>query len=106
MIDASKFIDSFLKCIKTCEKCAFECCAGNPEQAACMQACITCADFCSLCIRLGARGEVEALKKLCVICAELCDSCADECKKYDMELCRVCEAACRECAQACRSYGK
>ena len=86
------------------KNCAFECCAISGEMAACVKACVTCADFCSLCIRLFARGETALLKKLCVLCAEVCDVCADECKKYDMDLCNECEAACRECAQACRQY--
>ena len=83
-----------------CEKCVTDCKATEGHEE-CIKLCRNCADICSLCARLSARGSkyADALRALC---AESCEECAVECNKREMECFKKAAVACQKCAEACK----
>jgi hypothetical protein len=109
--------EHFAACAKACGDCQQMCdmcfrhCAGlladgKKEHAKTMQACVDCAECCSLAARLTARGSPFAAAA-CECCARCNDDCAAACEKFpDDKHMADCAKACRDCAKACRDMVK
>ncbi|GAB3496891.1 hypothetical protein GCM10027341_16350 [Spirosoma knui] len=73
------------------------------DMTECIRLCRDCADICTLCGRLEARGS-EFMRDFMALCAEVCEACAEECAKHadHHAHCKACAEACRKCAEECR----
>ena len=102
--------DTCFDCAEACEYCATACLemhdtdSKGHDMTACIKLCRDCADICTLCGRLTARGS-QFMKSFMVVCAEVCEACAAECEKHAGHIahCKTCAEACRKCAEECRS---
>lgn len=101
--------DTCFECAEACERCATACLelanadSKGLDMTACIKLCRDCADICTLCGRLEARGS-KFMGQFMQLCADACDACAVECEKHadHMVHCKACAEACRKCAQECR----
>ncbi len=104
-MNKSEGYELLLKCLTTCDRCAFECCANTANHAECLKACLTCADVCTICIRVGSRGT-KMTEDFLSLCIKACEACAEECEKHDDALCKECADICRKCAEEQKSACK
>lgn len=102
--------DTCFDCAETCERCVTALLEMGEEDSkghdltACIKLCRDCADICTLCGRLAARGS-QFMKSYMTVCAEACEACAAECDKHADHVahCKACAEACRKCAEECRA---
>lgn len=103
-IESEEVRDSIEAC-QDCTTATNDCVSehlGEPEMARAHRLCLDCADLCTACIPMMARGS-DYSTRVCGILADLCEACAEECEKFDSEACRACAEACRRCAERCRA---
>ena len=97
-------VDTTVRCIEACERCAVECgTAGDPKQEQCAALARDCADIASLSLALMSRGS-RYFADICAVHAKACEACADMCAGFPAVACCVeCLKACRACASECRA---
>ncbi len=101
--------DTCFECAEACERCVTanldmgDQDSKHHDMTACIKLCRDCADICTLCGRLEARGS-QFMKQYMQLCADVCEACATECEKHadHHAHCKVCAEACRRCAAECR----
>lgn len=109
-MDMSSHVETCFACAKACEECVTACIdmrdtdSKGHDMTACIRLSRDCADLCTLCGRLTARGS-QFMQSFMQVCADACDACAAECEKHadHMAHCKACADACRKCADECRS---
>ena len=101
--------DTCFECAEACERCITACVEMGDQDSrhhsltACIKLCRDCADICTLCGRLEARGS-QFMKQYMQLCADVCEACSTECGKHadHHAHCKACAEACRRCAAECR----
>jgi hypothetical protein len=98
-------LDTTVKCIEACERCAVECgMSGDRNREKCAAIARDCADIAALSLAFMARGSRYA-DDLCALHAKACEACADICETMlENPCCVECMTACRACAAECRVH--
>ena len=103
---AHNHADTWFECAEACATACLD--MGDQDSrhhdmTLCIKLCRDCADICTLCGRLEARGS-QFMQPYRQLCADVCAACATECEKHADHVahCKACAAACRRCEAECR----
>lgn len=101
---AEPCLDTTVRCIESCERCAAECgTSGDAEREKCAALARDCADIASLSLTLMSRGSRYA-DAICAVHADACEACAEMCGEFSHDCCVECMKACEACAKECRVH--
>jgi hypothetical protein len=101
---ADMCLDTTVRCIEACERCAVECgTSGDVAREKCALLARDCADIASLSLAMMSRGS-QYYDEICEVHAKACDACVEMCARFPQHRCCVeCLEACRACAETCRA---